>query len=345
MRVFVFESITGGGMLRDSPIASLKGSLLAEGRAMLSAVAEDFARLADVEVVCLWNTQLPRPPLSNVQFVSVDSADSERDLFEHYASISDYTLLIAPELHGELLARTQRVERLGGRLLSPDSEFVRLTTSKYNTIRHLKRGGVRVPPTVLYRDYSASTIDFEPPLIVKPDDGAGSTNIQWLPEQNNELDVAGSDKHAFCVQMFCSGRPASVTVLCGRQRPILFPACWQDLQPPRFEYAGGSTILDPDLEARAAKLAQQVVETLPSTRGMIGVDLVLGDRSDGSADFAIEVNPRLTTSYVGIRCLAERNLARAMLAVAVGDEVTLTFRTDRIEFSASGQVRRQAALE
>ena len=30
-----------------------------------------------------------------------------------------------------------------------------------NTIRHLKRGGVRVPPTVLYRDYSdPATLDF-----------------------------------------------------------------------------------------------------------------------------------------------------------------------------------------
>jgi predicted ATP-grasp superfamily ATP-dependent carboligase len=32
----------------------------------------------------------------------------------------------------------------------------------------------------------------------------------------------------------------------------------------------------------------------------------------------IEINPRLTTSYVGLRVLAQFNLAEALLAVATG---------------------------
>ena len=40
-----------------------------------------------------------------------------------------------------------------------------------------------------------------------------------------------------------------------------------------------------------------------------------------SGDRVIEINPRLTTSYVGLRALARFNLAEALLAVIrIGEE-------------------------
>jgi predicted ATP-grasp superfamily ATP-dependent carboligase len=120
----------------------------------------------------------------------------------------------------------------------------------------------------------------------------------------------------------------------------LFPPCWQKIQPPHFDYAGGSVIQEPDLRARATDLVASVVDALPRTRGLIGVDIVLGEEQDGSADFAIEVNPRLTTSYVGLRCVSDQNLAHAMLASSIGEAVDLSFRLDRLDFVATGKVRR-----
>ena len=57
---------------------------------------------------------------------------------------------------------------------------------------------------------------------------------------------------------------------------------------------------------------------MPGLLGYVGVDLVLGDAADGSRDYAIEINPRLTTSYVGLRALADFNIAEAMLRAANG---------------------------
>jgi hypothetical protein len=54
------------------------------------------------------------------------------------------------------------------------------------------------------------------------------------------------------------------------------------------------------------------------------VDLVLGDAADGSRDFAIEINPRLTTSYLGLRALARGSLAAALLRAVRGDEQVLS---------------------
>jgi predicted ATP-grasp superfamily ATP-dependent carboligase len=62
------------------------------------------------------------------------------------------------------------------------------------------------------------------------------------------------------------------------------------------------------------------------------VDLVLAKRSDVD-DVVVDVNPRLTTSYLALRHAARSNLAEAMLRVAEGCELTLRFRDRRVEFA------------
>ena len=65
---------------------------------------------------------------------------------------------------------------------------------------------------------------------------------------------------------------------------------------------------------------------------------MLGDEPSGADDVVIEINPRLTTSYVGLRAATDGNLAAAMLAVAQGQATSLSFRPDRIEFDSDGTV-------
>jgi predicted ATP-grasp superfamily ATP-dependent carboligase len=79
------------------------------------------------------------------------------------------------------------------------------------------------------------------------------------------------------------------------------------------------------------------VRTLSDPFGYIGVDLVLGADPDGQDDHVIEINPRLTTSYVGLRALSRNNLAAAMLVVAEGREPALSWHDGVVEFSADGR--------
>jgi tyramine---L-glutamate ligase len=70
----------------------------------------------------------------------------------------------------------------------------------------------------------------------------------------------------------------------------------------------------------------------------VGGDLILGREPDGSEDCVIEVNPRLTTSFVGLRAAARSNLAEAMLQIAQGEEGNIQFADRAIEFDSSGNV-------
>ncbi len=306
---------------------------------MVTAAAADFAELDGVEVVCLWDKRLPPVNIANVEFVPVASPAEESKWFDLNARNSDATLLIAPELGGELWTRTCRVEQEGGRLISPDSKFVELASSKYQCVRHLARAGIQVPATTLYGK-ARQPIQFAPPWIVKPDDGAGSIGVVRLEHPPDQSMLR--ETRTCCVQEYCEGQPASVSVLCANHQSVCLPPCWQELEEPHFRYNGGSVIEDANLAARATKLATAVAGALPNTHGLIGVDLILGNQTDGSGDYAIEVNPRLTTSYVGLRCLSDQNLARAMLGASNGELIALSFGSDRLEFSASGEIRRSA---
>ena len=89
------------------------------------------------------------------------------------------------------------------------------------------------------------------------------------------------------------------------------------------------------------RLAAAAFGSLPAPLGYLGLDLILGAADDGSLDYVIEINPRLTTSYVGLSVAANQNLAAALLQVVAGKPVELSFGEEPLEFEASGRVHRR----
>src|SRR5205814_2207727 len=112
----------------------------------------------------------------------------------------------------------------------------------------------------------------------------------------------------------------------------------------RFRYLGGSAPLAPSLASRAQRIACTAVQMIAGLHGYVGVDVVLGDAADGSADWVIEINPRLTTSYVGLRALARGNLAGVLLRVVSGGTLPeLGWHEGTVAWSADGTVTRGPA--
>ncbi len=335
MHIFLYEWITGGGLVEE--LRSLPESMLAEGTAMVSTLAADFAAIDDCRVTMLRDIRLDDLPLPECEILDIHSAAQHEDEIGRLAGKSDYTLLIAPEFDDLLLTTARLVASQGGRLLSAGADLVELAADKQRTAERLAAAGVPVPMSVrLEADQEKLPADFSYPAVLKPIHGAGSQHTLLVAGSSDEPPAFPWPRR---LEKFCPGVPASVAFLCGPMGVRALPPCRQHLtRDGRFTYMGGSLINEPALARRATALARQAIDTLISPHGYLGVDLVLGNDPNGAEDVVIEINPRVTTSYVGLRAAAVGNLAQAMIDVATGCEASLSFRDQPLEFTANGQV-------
>ena len=330
MRIFLYEFVTGGGWLGysdDVPPASL----LAEGDAMIRALAADFAALEDTTVAVMREKRLPA--IDGVENHLVARATAEMGTLETLAAEADWTVLIAPEFDGQLLARTRAAERAGGKLLSPSSQVVSLAGDKQAMAECLARHGVPVPRGMLLEPGEPLPIDFPYPGVLKPRDGAGSLGVERVDRPEDRA----VGQTPMRLERLCPGAAASVACLCGVDAILPLEPCLQNLSGDgTFSYRGGSLPIDVQRASRARRLAQRTIRALPNPTGYVGIDLVLADDPTGAGDVVIEVNPRLTTSYVGLRALCRSNLAAAMIAVAQGHPSELCWSAELMHFSAQG---------
>lgn len=301
MRIFVYEHLTASGRARRG------SSMYREGQAMREAVAADFARIRGVEVFSFPDDAGP--------FTSEQVVEESRR--------SDWALLIAPELDDCLGGLAEGVERAGGRLLGPRSDAIRMASDKLALFEHWRSHGIQTPATTERAHSPCEAF----PLVWKPRDGAGSTMTFLLESARDAVRaraIVEREGHAgsMILQEYVPGLPASIAFVCGPQGSLPLPPARQFLSDDgRFTYIGGELPLPPGLAERAVRLGQNAVDCVPGLLGYVGVDLVLGSDADGGRDYAIEINPRVTTSYVGLRQLTDDNLAEAMLYAASGKPI------------------------
>lgn len=341
MRILLYEYLTGGGLWTETHEHVLQHALLPEGRAMVEAAGEDLRRLPEVELVEFRDARLSHTCDSSTEVVVIASPEDEFRQLATWSRRVDGVMLIAPENGGRLLERARWIERHGGHLLSPHSAFVELATNKTRTAQRLAAAGVPVPQALLLEPGQPVPDDFPLPAVLKPNDGVGCLETHFVADRTEAERLRALYPGARRLEAFCAGLPASVMAIGGSRRRLLLPPCRQHvLSDGRFHYLGGGYPIGPELVTRACQLARAALAALPRACGFIGVDLILGESAAGQGDVVLEINPRLTTSYIGLRQVTSSNLAAAMLAIQRGGRCPLFFQSGAIEFEADGRTRR-----
>jgi hypothetical protein len=316
-RLFVYEHITASGLgcVPGSP----EHSWYVEGQAMRDAITADFTTLPGFELL---------------RFPDAVSEAERMPTFRQLARWAEWSLVIAPETDGVLERLTREVIAVGGRLLGPDPDAIALTSDKLRLADHWHRHGIRTPQTVAIEDL-APTVPPLFPIVLKPRDGAGSV-CTFLVNSPTEFTAARRSYLGPMIrQDYVPGKPASVAFLVGPDSTVALAPTFQLLSAEgRFRYEGGLVPIAADLAERAVRVGQAAITCVPGLLGYVGVDLVLG-----AEDFAIEINPRLTTSYVGLRALARENLAGLLFATCTGQSCSPpVWRSERVRFYPDGSV-------
>lgn len=320
MRIFVFEHVVGGGELH----APWHEALAAQGAAMLAAVVTDFQRAGhDVRVTLDMRANLP---LSGVKTFTLAPGEDVAAAFDRAAGLCDAAVVIAPETGGALADWTRRLEALGVRSLGSSVDSIELCADKLALHEHLGRHDVPTPRT------RPLPVDLSLPVVVKPRDGAGCEQTFLVGDTEALRRFSGEGN--WIAQPYCAGQSVSVSLLVQDGRGRVLQAGEQHVAVDAggaLRYDGGRVPLEAALSERAARLAEKAVASVPGLRGYVGVDLVLGDTE--AADVVIEINPRVTLSFVALVNLCEPALATALLDPNAG----LQWSPQAVRFDAAGR--------
>ena len=290
---------------------------------MLEALLADLRPLGahqlSVQVDRRYLPQLPTH--SGLQVV--DSGNNYYQVLAQMVEEADAAFLVAPETGGLLESITGMVEACGKLVLGSSTVGIKAAGNKMQTHRLLKAYGIPTPRTLRLQpadDPASIGRRLGYPVVVKPIDGVGCHSV-FIAKQQSELErtIAAARQKVrgatLLAQAYIDGVAASVSLLTDGSRSLPLTLNLQEIRGrSRLRYHGGCVPFDHPLRALAFRRAEEVVLAIPGLKGYVGIDLVLTDHDA----VVIDVNPRLTTSYVGVRKVLLQNLAALILDAVAG---------------------------
>ncbi len=277
----MWEYVTGGGLMGSVVSPSLR----AEAEMMVSQLVSDLTTLPGVSVSL---AAIPpfAPPQADIIAMRPDSDVTA--IWQELIAKADIVWPIAPETGGALQEVASRASRHCCRVLISDAETLAITSSKLRTAEHLGKHGVAAVPT--YRPGAAPSTALHG-WVIKPDDGAGA-------DETYRSDILPSRDDNRVVQPYVPGNALSLSLLARDGEAWLLSCNIQDvvLEGEQFIYKGFEVGGAEHRRAMLEPIAQAVAASLPGLWGYIGIDVI--DGADGP--LVLEINPRLTTSYVGL---------------------------------------------
>lgn len=305
-RVFVYEYLSGGGRLDDDPQAAAE--LMPMGVAMRDAMVLDMLCAPDCAVtVATCDAAGTNPP--GASCASARPGETPTDFVARQARQHDAVWLVAPETGGLLRRLAAAVEP--ARWLGCTPAAIAVASSKRATVEQLHAQGVATP--LAWRD--------DPSVrrwVVKPDDGTGAIDSRVHLEHGAAArDLASRPAGSAWLEPWVEGEALSVSMLCRDGGADLLSVNRQHIVVDgagALHFRGVDVNVIPADDTRRpalAALAAQVAQALPGLHGFVGLDVVWHTQR---GPVLIEINPRVTSAYVGLSASLGRNIAAELLA-------------------------------
>jgi predicted ATP-grasp superfamily ATP-dependent carboligase len=280
-----------------------------EGKAMFLSVAEDILAIGhSIGTICHTNY------LNGIDKVDcqITNKNTLFNQFQQCARSCDVAIIIAPEFDNILADRIKWLENTNCKNLGSTIDSVKLTSDKLALCKYWQTTNV---PSIATWENTLDVNNYSG-FIIKPRYGAGTCNTQYIMEREdidfamNKIIASGSGP--LVIQPYHVGIPISISALISRENHSMtfMPACSQSIRfkGNQLEYDGGTCPLEHHLQQRAINLSIKAISGIAGLSGWIGIDMIIGNNLEDSQDVVVEINPRLTTSYIGIRHIVKDNL-------------------------------------
>jgi predicted ATP-grasp superfamily ATP-dependent carboligase len=309
MRLFICEFITGGG-LQDK---ELPDALVREGNMMLEAVLID---LLDMGINDIITTRDDRLGALSLPIKQIAIGEDFYSTWQSCMNDVDAVLIIAPESEDVLFNLTLMAEQSDCYLLGCSSISVQTASSKLKTAKLLFKNKIPCIETSVLGDETVH--ESQNGWVIKPDDGVGAEDCYFCADikaLNKLKDSICIEK--FVIQEYVSGISASLSMICYQGKAQLL-ACNKQV----FRFNRDSSTAKGELKEIIVNglteqwsvfdtIAQDIARADKELWGYIGIDLIVTE----TGPVVVEINPRLTTSYVGLRESLALNPAELIVSI------------------------------
>jgi len=310
----------------------LSESLVKEGTLMRDALLRDLNVLKQYQLITLHDMRLA--PSEYAQKSMAVAAGEFKKVFKNALKQADLVWLIAPETDGTLLELTEQCltteeKESDAFLLGSGFDATLTGTSKSLSFEAMQAAHIFTLPVYAGEDlmqpdcYDTLSQQNISQWVAKPEDGAGCEGIRvfdslhdlklWITEDNRYLN--------YLAQPYQAGVAASFSMLCRDGKSWLLSCNQQhiSLDGSQFKLTGITVNGMLPYWQRFETIARKIAKMLPDALGYVGVDVIV-DVENNDKIYVVEINPRLTTSYIGLHEALNYNPAKLILDCVLNDK-------------------------
>ena len=301
MKLFVCEYFTGGGLIGKE----LSSNFIKEGELMVQSLLTSLGKFQkinkDIEFLFSRDYRLKVKKFKNHCLYS--PRKNIWDFWESCIEKSDAFWPIAPETDDILEKLSAIAVKRKKILIGSSPKTIRKTKDKYLTNKILQRNQLRVIPSYVIKKFSPKLLEKlqKKTWILKPKDGAGADGVFIIKGETNKIKNVLKKKirnKALILQPYIPGKVVSLSAIFVKNYCIPLTCNKMIVKSNKGQVSyhkievGGAEFL----RNKMTRIANKIHGTFNGLSGYVGIDFI----EDKKNLLILEINPRLTTSYVGL---------------------------------------------
>ena len=310
MRILVFEFISGGGLANEP----LPDGLLQEGYLMRNALLDDLCVLTDVELLVLRDERIAieaEKQSVHLQYLTIFQQTDLQKLLSSKQAAYDIVWLIAPETDGILAFWCHFFSQQGKALATSAQAAVEICEDKLRTFKVLQKAAISCVPSYLF---NLSTSIKQTKSVIKANTSVGCDEVYLVESEQHRQNILHKLKPdgRYIEQPYISGKALSLSCLF-YQGQAYFVCCNEQhihINQQQFELLACTVNVQPEKAHSYQLLCQQIATAIPLLFGYVGIDFI---QTKTGETLILEINPRLTSSYAGIKEALGINVAELVL--------------------------------
>ena len=292
MDILVYEQILGEEFSKNTP-----KSLIKEAKLIIGSLVNDLNEYFPNSKISFLTNKKYKNISKNY---SVYIRDYEKNIIDNitmYENTFDNVIILAPEENLNLYKIVKELENRNIKLLNCSSSFINIATNKilfYESIKNLPDNKIKT-----YLNYSE--INNEHPVIAKKIDGIGAEESYIFKNKKDICDNSHLLTPGHFFQEYVNGAVIGINIASNNNKFNIISINEQNYKI----FSKRSLKLDSihmgkynHLHNKFQNLINNLMKNFIGYNGFFGIDAIL---TSSNEIFFLEINPRLTTSYVGLK--------------------------------------------